>query len=96
MVGSWPCKVSSEIHVNGRHVSGTIWKDKGMAIVSKSEDEKDSKRTCMVLSKGFKVIGPGYSRLLGGVLQESRIEEESWITLTGLARFSGNTTRISR
>jgi hypothetical protein len=66
MVGSWPCKVSSEIHVNGRHVSGTIWKDKGMAIVSKSEDEKDSKRTCMVLSKGFKVIGPGYSRLLGG------------------------------
>jgi hypothetical protein len=38
----------------------------------------------------LKVVGGG------GVLQESRIEEESWITLTGLARFTGNTTRIDR
>jgi hypothetical protein len=29
------------------------------------EDEKDSRRACVVLSKGREVVGPGYSRLTG-------------------------------
>jgi hypothetical protein len=28
MVGSWPCNVSSEIHINGRRVSELIHEDK--------------------------------------------------------------------
>jgi hypothetical protein len=63
MVGSWPCKVSYEIHVNGRRVSELVQKDKGKATVLDSEDEKDPKRIHMVLSKGREVVGPGYSRL---------------------------------
>jgi hypothetical protein len=92
-VGFWPCKVSSEIHVNGRHVSEPIWRDKGKKTVPESEDEKDAKRTHMVLSKGREVVGTGYSRL-SGMLQESRIEEESQITLTRLVGFAENTTQI--
>jgi hypothetical protein len=65
MVGSWPCKVSSEIHVNGRRVSEPVQKDKGKATILESEDVKDQKRTRMVLSKGHEVVGPGYSRLSG-------------------------------
>jgi hypothetical protein len=28
MVGSWPCKVSSEIHINGQRVSEQVREDK--------------------------------------------------------------------
>jgi hypothetical protein len=45
MVDSWPCKVSSEVHINGRRVSEPIQEDKGKATVPELEDEKDSKRT---------------------------------------------------
>jgi hypothetical protein len=65
MLGSWPCIVSSEVHINGRCVSGPVWEDKGKAAVLESEDEKDSKRAFMVLSKGCKVVGPSFSRVLG-------------------------------
>jgi hypothetical protein len=65
MVGSWPCKVSTEIHINGQCVSELVREDKGEATVPESEDEKDSKRTRMVLSKGHEVVRPGYSRLSG-------------------------------
>jgi hypothetical protein len=65
MVGSWPCAVSSEVHINGRRVRKPIREDKGKATVPESEDEKDPKRTRMVLSKGPKVVRPGYSRLSG-------------------------------
>jgi hypothetical protein len=65
MVGSWPCMVSSEVHINGRCVSDPVQEDKGKATVLELEDEKDLKRTCMVLSKGHKVVGSGYSRLSG-------------------------------
>jgi hypothetical protein len=41
MVGSWPCKVLSEIHIDGRRVSELVQKDKGKATVLESEDEKD-------------------------------------------------------
>jgi hypothetical protein len=64
MVGSWPCMVSSEVHINGRRVSEPVREDKGKATVLESDDE-DLKRTRMVLSKGLKVVGPGYSRLSG-------------------------------
>jgi hypothetical protein len=43
MVGSWLCKVSFEVHINGRRVSELVWKDKGKVMVSESEDEKDLK-----------------------------------------------------
>jgi hypothetical protein len=65
MVVSWPCKVSSEIHIIGRCVSEPVQEDKGKATVPKSKDEKDLKRACMVLSNGHEVVGPGYSRLSG-------------------------------
>jgi hypothetical protein len=65
LVGSCPCKVSSEVHINRRRVSKSVWEDMGKATVPESEEEKDPKRTCMVLSKGREVVGLGYSRLLG-------------------------------
>jgi hypothetical protein len=61
MVGSWPCKVSSEVHINERRVSEPVQEDKGKSTVL--ESEKDPKRTRMVLSKGCEVVGPGYSRI---------------------------------
>jgi hypothetical protein len=54
MVGLWPCKVSSEIHINGRCVSEPVQKDKGKVTIPKSEDE-DPKRAHMVLYKGREV-----------------------------------------
>jgi hypothetical protein len=41
MVVSWPCKVLSEIDVNGRRVSEPDRKDKGKATVPESKDGKD-------------------------------------------------------
>jgi hypothetical protein len=67
MVGLWPCKVSSEIHINGRHVSEPVHEDKGKTTATEPEDEKDPKRACVVLSKGHEVVRPGYSRLTGAV-----------------------------
>jgi hypothetical protein len=61
MLGSWPCKVSSEIHINGRRVSEPVHEDKGKTTATKLEDEKDLKRARVVLSKGREVVGPGYS-----------------------------------
>jgi hypothetical protein len=43
MVGSWPCKVSSEVHINERRVSKPVQEDKGKSTVL--ESEKDPKRT---------------------------------------------------
>jgi hypothetical protein len=77
MVGSWPCKVSSEIHINGKHVSEPVRKDKGKVMVPKSEDEKDPKRACMVLSKGHEVARLGYSRLLRDAARATNRGEES-------------------
>jgi hypothetical protein len=63
MVGSWPCKVSSEIHINGRRVSEPVREDKSLTMATESEDEKDLKRARVVLSKGHEVVRAGYSRL---------------------------------
>jgi hypothetical protein len=65
MVGSWPCKVSSEIHINVRYISEPVREDKGKTTATEPEDEKDPKRACVVLSKGREVVRLGYSRLLG-------------------------------
>jgi hypothetical protein len=99
MVLSWPCTVSCEVHINGRCVSKPVWEDKGKATVLELEDENDLKRTHMVLSKGHEMVGPSYSRLSGDAArvmdrQESWTEEESWVTLTRMTGFIGNTTRI--
>jgi hypothetical protein len=65
MAGSWPCMVSFEVHINGRCVSEQVREDKGRTTVLESEDEKDPKRTRMVLSKDHEVVRMAYSRLSG-------------------------------
>jgi hypothetical protein len=64
MLGSWPFNVSSEIHVNGRRVSQPVHEDKGKTTSPEPEDRKDTKRACVVLSKGHEVVGPGYLRVI--------------------------------
>jgi hypothetical protein len=65
MAGSWPCKVSTKIYFNGRRISEPVCEDKGKTTAPKPEDRKDPKRACVVLSKGCKVVGPSYSRVIG-------------------------------
>jgi predicted RNA-binding protein with PUA domain len=65
MVGSWACKVSSEIHIGGRRVSEPVHDNKGKEKVMELGDEKDAKRTRVVMSKGCEVVGLGYLRLSG-------------------------------
>jgi hypothetical protein len=63
MVGSWPCKVSSEVHINGRHVTKPVREDKGKMTTTEPEDGKDPNRAWVVLSKGCEVVGLGYSKV---------------------------------
>jgi hypothetical protein len=77
MVISWPCKVSSEIHINGRHVSERVHEDKGKMTALISEDRKDPKRARVVLSKGCEVVGPGYSRVTGVAAKVTNNRENS-------------------
>jgi hypothetical protein len=49
--------------MNGQHVSALVQEGKGNTTIPESEDEKDPKRTRMMLSKGHEVVGSGYSRL---------------------------------
>jgi hypothetical protein len=77
MVGSWPCKVSSEIHINGRRVSEPVHEDKGNTMAPEPEDRKDPKRACVVLSKGREVIIPGYSRVIGVAAKVANKKENS-------------------
>jgi hypothetical protein len=76
MVRSWPCTASFEVHINGRCVSEPVREDKGKVCVRESEDEKDLKRAHMVLSKGRKVVGLGYSRLSGDAARVADRGEE--------------------
>jgi hypothetical protein len=57
----------------------------GKATVLESDDEKDLKRTCRVLSKGHKVVEMGYSRLLGDA---ARVTDRGGV--------SGNPNRVGR
>jgi hypothetical protein len=70
MVGSWPCKVSSKIH--GRRVSEPVREDKGKTTDLKPEDRKDPKRAHVLLSNGHKVVGPGYSRVIGAKVTDKK------------------------
>jgi hypothetical protein len=63
MVGSWPCKVSSEIHIKGRRISEPVREDKGKTTATEPEVRKDPKRARVVLSKGHEVVGLGYLRV---------------------------------
>jgi hypothetical protein len=65
IVGSCPCKVSSEIHINGRRVSEPVHEDKGKTTATELKDRKGPKGARVVLSKGHKVVGPSYSRVTG-------------------------------
>jgi hypothetical protein len=83
MVSSWPFKVSSEIHIDGRRVSEPVCEEKGKTTTTELEDEKDLKRACVVLMKGREVVGPGYSRLIGAAAKVMDIREnsgnQSWV-----------------
>jgi hypothetical protein len=85
IVGSWPCKVSSEIHINGPWVSGLVHEDKGKMMATEPEDEKDLKTAHVVLSKGHEVVRPGYSRLTGAVTK-----------VTNRGENLGNPSRVNR
>jgi hypothetical protein len=61
--------------------------------VPELEDEKDPKRTRMLLSKGCEMIRPGFSWLPGDAARVMNRGGES-VTLTGLTGFAGNMTRI--
>jgi hypothetical protein len=65
MVGSWACKVWSEIHINGRRVSEPVHEVKGKTMTPEPEDGRNPKRAHVVLSKGRKVVGLGYLRVTG-------------------------------
>jgi hypothetical protein len=65
MVGSWSCKVSSKIHINGQHISELVCEDMGKTMAVEPKGEKDPKRARVVLSKGHEVVRSGYSRLTG-------------------------------
>jgi hypothetical protein len=65
MVGSWPWKVSSDIHINGRSVSESVCEDRGKTTAPEPEDKKDPERARVALSECREVVGPGYSRMIG-------------------------------
>jgi hypothetical protein len=77
MVGSQPCKVSSEIRINGWRVSEPVREDMGKMMATEPEDEKDPKRARVVLSKGCEVVRLGYSRLIGTATKVADMWENS-------------------
>jgi hypothetical protein len=85
MLGLWPCKVWSMIHINGRRVSEPVREDKGKMTATEPNDEKDPKRARVVMSKGREVVRLGYSRLTGVVTKVTDRRENS-----------GNPNRVNR
>jgi hypothetical protein len=77
MVGSWPCKVSSDVHINGRPVSQPVREDKGNTTAMEPKDENNPKRARVVLSKGHEVVKLGYSRLTGATAKVTNRRENS-------------------
>jgi hypothetical protein len=86
-VGSWPCKVSSEIHINGRCVSEPVHENKGKTMAPVLEDRRDPKRARVVLSKGREVVWPGYSRVTDVATKVTNKRENSgnhdWVNRVG-------------
>jgi hypothetical protein len=85
MIGSCSCRVSSEVHINGQCVSDPVHEDKGKAVATGHEDEKDPKRPRVVLSQDREVVRPGYSKLLSDATME-----------TDKGRCSDNLNRVTR
>jgi hypothetical protein len=77
MVGSWACRVSSEIRIGGWRVSEPVHDDKGKEKLAEPGDEKDPKRARLVLSKGHELVGPGYSRQSGATVEVMHKGENS-------------------
>jgi hypothetical protein len=64
MVGSIICRVSSEVHVNGRcEVGVTVRKEENRPAEVGQAEERSHKRTQVVLSAGHEVVRPGYMML---------------------------------
>jgi hypothetical protein len=60
MVGAVPCKLSSELHVNGQRVFRA--KDKSMEReVVVADAGRSPKRSRVISAEGREVVGPGYS-----------------------------------
>jgi hypothetical protein len=64
-------------------------------MATETKDEKDMNRAHVVLSKGYEVVGLGYSRLIGAAVKVMDRGEilANPARLTGLARWS-STTRV--
>jgi hypothetical protein len=77
MVGSWPCKVLSEIHINGGGVSEPVREDKGKTVALELEDRRDLKRAHVLLSKDNEVVGPGYSWVIDVAAKVTDKREDS-------------------
>jgi hypothetical protein len=84
-VGSWPHKVLSEIHINGRRVSEPVHEDKGKMMATEPKNEKDLKRARVVLSKGHEVVRAGNSRLTHAATK-----------VTDRGENVGNSSRVSK
>jgi hypothetical protein len=100
MVESWPCRVSSEIHINGLHVSYPVREDKGKAVATGQEDKKDPKRARVVASQGHEVVRPGCSMMSSaattGKDMGRRWDNPNWITqVTDKGRNPDNSNRVS-
>jgi hypothetical protein len=62
VVGSVPCRVSSELHAGGHRVLGIVAKGTGSK-ANITPDGPEAKRAWVVSAEGREVIGPGYTDL---------------------------------
>jgi hypothetical protein len=102
MVGSWPCKVLFEVHINGQHVSEPVREDKGKTTATEPKDGKDPKRARVVLSKGREVVGPGYSRVTSVAAKvtdkRGNLGNHSWVNRVSKIekRYPDRVSRVTR
>jgi hypothetical protein len=72
MVGSWPCRVSSKVHINEQRVSDPV------------RGDKDLKRACVVSFQDHEVVGLGYSKLSSATALETNkgrcLDNLNWVT----------------
>jgi hypothetical protein len=101
MVGSWLCKVSTEIHINGRRVSYPVREDKDKAAATGHEDERDLRRARVVLSQGHEVVRLGYSMMssaaaMGKDMGRRWDNPNRFIRVTDKGRNPDNSNRVTR
>jgi hypothetical protein len=66
MIGPVPCRVASEVHVDGRHIAqaGTVQETSGKVGVRTGPETSKmprQKHTLVMTAEGREVVGPGYS-----------------------------------